>query len=387
MTPAPRPWPSRRFILTVAPVVLLVIVASLAISTRLRGDTTPGAVVLPPGVPRIVFAEFGLNEDRIYSAPADALHDRTLQATVPHAPGWGLNPGVAIAGALVAYTILPEDASPERGSPAELWILDITTRDLTRLARDADLLAPPVFVDDGDGLVYRRSMGAVQELVHVEVSNLTREVVHSEQTSFGIFPLGTAHDQSLLFTRISPEGTDLLAIRAGETPSLLFRASEDIARDWRISPDGRAISYLAPVIDGERAVHRAHVVSLDTSEDLLPADEPEGAARALTEQYGPVWTPDGRAITYGQEAATGDAEPAAVVALDGSRDLLPAPEHGFDVPLGWSKDGRFLLVRSFNGRNSNEPGVERTILIDLQGGRTPVEVPSEVIFLGWYVRA
>lgn len=370
-------------ILTVAPVVLFVAVASMAAATQFRSDAPPEAVVLPPGPPRVVFAEFGLNEDRIYSAPADAIENRTLHATVPHAPGWGLNPAIAIAGALVAYTILPQDSSPDRGAAAELWMLDITTQNLTRLARDADLLAPPVFVDDGTALVYRRSQGPAQELVRVSVAELTREVVHREQTSFGIFPLGTAHGRDLLFTRISPEGTDLYAVQPDGAIEWLFQLSKELARDWQISPTGDAIAFLAPVIEGERAVHRARVVSLDTFDDRTPQAAGEGADIALGEQYAPVWSPDGSAITVGQEALSG-SQPAALLGVDGTYQPLPAPQAGFDVPLGWSSDGRYLIARSFDGANSNQPGIERTVLIDRTGSRTTVEVASEVIFIGWY---
>ncbi|MEX2375931.1 MAG: hypothetical protein WD942_10175, partial [Dehalococcoidia bacterium] len=366
-------------IFTVTPVVLLVVVASMAMSTRLRGDTSPEAVVMPPGAPRVVFAEFGLNEDRIYSAPADALNNRTLHATVPHAPGWGLNPAVAIAGALVAYTILPEDSAPDRGASAELWMLDITTQNLTRLARDADLLAPPVFVDDGTALVYRRSQGTAQELVRVSVTELTREVVHREQTSFGIFPLGTARGHDLLFTRISPEGTDLYSVHPDGAIERLFQLSEELARDWHVSPAGDAIAFLAPMFDGERAVHRARVVALDSSNDWTPPVPGEGTDTALSEQYAPIWSPDGSAITIGQEAPSG-SQAAALLALDGAHELLPPPEAGFDVPLGWSADGRYLMARSFDGVNSNQPGIERTVLIDRTGARITLEVTSEVIF-------
>ncbi len=370
-------------ILTVAPVVLFVVVASAAAAMQFRSDATPEAVVLPPGPPRVVFAEFGLNEDRIYSAPADALDNRTLHATVPHAPGWGLNPAVTIAGALVAYTILPEDSASDRGAAAELWMLDITTQNLTRMARDADLLAPPVFVDNGTALVYRRSEGTAQELVRVSVTELTREVIHREQTSFGIFPLGTARGRDLLFTRISPEGTDLYAVQPDGSIEWLFQLSQELARDWQISPTGEALAFLAPVIDGERAVHRARVISLDTLDDETPPAPGRDTDVVLEEQYAPVWSPDGSAITVGQEASSGP-QPAALLTLDGEYELLPAPPAGFDVPLGWSSDGRYLVARSFDGVNSNQPGLERTVLIDRSGTRVTVEVVSEVIFIGWY---
>jgi hypothetical protein len=370
----------------------MALVAIVSLVVR-QGPADSGATVLPPGVPRVVFAEFGLNEDRIYSAPADNPDDRTLHATVSHAPGWGLNPALGTAGTLVAYTILPEDAAPDRGVPAELWVLDISTRNLTRLARDADLLAPPVFVDGGSALVYRRSRGALQELVRVDVASMTREVVHEEQTTFGIFPLGLDRTGHLLFYRLSTEGTDLYTTNGGDT-RWLFRASPDIARDWQVAPDGAAVAFLAPSVELERAVYRVRVVSLDTLEDITPADgldreatnEAMALSLAATEQYGPVWLPDGSGVAIGREPALGEPAAAVVLGVDGSRETLPPPEQGFDVPLGWSEDGRYLAVRSFDGQGSAQAGFDTTVIVDRTGSRYPVRVASEVIFLGWYSR-
>ena len=383
MAPAPRAraLPRNLIIATAVAAVGVLAVASLVARDRLAEDT-PGATVQAPGAPMMVFAEFGLNEDRVFTAPADAPQQRTLHASVKHAAGWGINPGAAAAGSLVAYTVLPEDAEPDRETPAELWILDIATDELTRLARDADLLVPPVFTEGGAALLYRRSEGAQQEIVRVDVNDLTRAVVHREQTSFGIFPIGTRGD-SLLFTRLSTDGTDLYSVEPDGEPRFLLHASDDIARDWRLSPDGRALSYLAPLVEAERVVYRAQVVSLDSLEAIQLTPVPADTAVA-TEQYSPVWTPDGNALTVGQEAFTSQSEPAVVLGLDGSRVELTTPDFGFDVPIAWSGDGRYLAVRSFDGRNSVQPGLQRTMIVDREGARIAVDVPSEVIFLGWY---
>lgn len=383
MASAPRGRALPRNVIIAAAVAAVGVLAIVSLVARDRlAEDGPSAVVEPQGPPRIVFAEFGLNEDQVYTAPADAPEDRTLRTSVPHAPGWGINPATSAAGSLVAYTVLPEDAEPDRESPAELWVLDVATDRLTRLARDADLLVAPVFADDGRSLLYRRSEGARQEIVRVSVADLSREVIHAEQTSFGVFPIGV-RDGALIFARLSAEGTDLYRAADGGEPQLLLHASDDIARDWRLSPDGDALSFLAPVVEAERVVHRAQAVSLDSLQPLdLPA--PAEGSPVATEQYGPVWTPDGSALTVGQEAFSSESEPAVVLGLDGSRLELTTPDYGFDVPIAWSGDGRYLAVRSFDGRNSVQPGLQRTVIVDREGARIDVDVPSEVIFLGWY---
>ncbi|MQC18080.1 MAG: hypothetical protein DWG80_03270 [Chloroflexi bacterium] len=388
MSAAPRARSLSRTVIVATAVAAVGLLAIVSLVTRGAGDSTDGAVVQPPGTPRVVFAEFGLNEDQIYTAPADAPGDRTLHANVPHAPGWGINPGTSAAGPLVAYTLLPADADPTRESPAELWVLNVATDNLMRLARDADLLVPPVFADDGGTLLYRRSEGTRQEIVRVTVDDLTREVVHGEETSFGLFPIGL-RGAALLFARLSTEGTDIYEVEPGDEPRFLLHASDEIARDWRISPDGGALSFLAPVTEAERVVYRAQVIALESLEPLkigVPDGGVDGATTA-TEQYGPVWTPDGGALTVGQEAFTSAAQPAVVLGLDGTRSELSTPSFGFDVPIAWSTDGRYLAVRSFDGRNSVQPGIQRTVIVDRKGPRIAIEVPSEVIFLGWYAGA
>ncbi|MEX2372405.1 MAG: hypothetical protein WD800_01255, partial [Dehalococcoidia bacterium] len=346
------------------PIAAVILVTGAFLTVRLLPSQSEPPITATTLDPRVVFAEFGLNEDRIYIAPADNPDDRTLVDTVAHAAGWGIKPAVAVAGPLLAYNALPDTAGAGTDSPAELWIVNVEPGDKVRLARDADLLIAPIFVDGGAGLVYRRTSGRQQELVRVAIDEMTRRVVHAQQTLFGLFPIGVDDDGALLFAQLSEEGTDIYSVREGNAPAFVFHASDHIARDWQLSPDGTSLSYLAPDVTLERVAYRARVVDLARSSEVALAKATPDAA---TEQYGPVWTPDGGGVTVGQEAFVQAAEPAVVLRTDGTSASLPAPARGFDVPLGWSADGRYLAVRSFDGRNSVEPGLGSTVLVDPQG--------------------
>ncbi len=378
-----RPWSLRARVL--AGVLALGVVLAGIVAIQALPGSEPVTATLPTSEPLLVFAEFGATADRLYLASPEDPDQRTLVDTIEHADGWGIYPGTGVAGPLVAYTVFPPGVVPERDSPAELWVLDLATLERTRLARDADLTVAPVFADGGSALVYRRSAGTQQELVRVQLADATRTVIHAEQTSFGIMPIGYGADGGFLFARLSTEGTEVLSIRSGASPAFLFHASDHIARDWQISPDGESVSFLAPELLGERIVHRARVIGIPSSrERTLP-----GSPSATGEQYGPVWTPDGRAITVGQEAETVQSASAAILALaeDAPTATLPGPDRGFDVPVQWSPDGRYLAARTLDGVNSVSAGSESAVIIGIDGTRRTVATETEVILIGWYVHA
>ena len=106
------------------------------------------------------------------------------------------------------------------------------------------------------------------------------------------------------------------------------------------------------------------------------------------EQFSPVWRPDGAAITYGLEAGFEDGAAAVTRSMAGDEAVaLPAPEQGFDAPLGWSPDGGYLAARSFDGRSASDPGRESLVVISADGSRERVEAQAELIFIGWLTDA
>jgi hypothetical protein len=363
----------RRVLLTSSAVVAIVAAGALS-AAALRGGSGEPELVDPAG-PTLVFAEFGLNADEIYLAPANDPEQRTPLQTIPHAEGWGINPAPQLVAGRTAYTVLPPDASPNRDSPAELWLLDVVTRSATRLSRDADLLAAPVLSADGTTLAYRRTEdGGVQAIVRVDLETRARRVLHAEQSSFGVFPVGFDEDGAVLFARLSAGGTDLMRVTDGDRAELLFHASDEIARDWRLSPDGASLAYLAPELTAERVVHRARVVDLAGTEVLtLPAD--------LAEHFAVAWRHDG-ALAVGREPL-GVASAAPLVLNDARTMALRAATSGFDVPLAWSLGGGYLAVRHFDGEGSQNPGTETLVVLGGDGSRVTVSARTELIFLGW----
>jgi hypothetical protein len=129
-------------------------------------------------------------------------------------------------------------------------------------------------------------------------------------------------------------------------------------------------------------VHRLQVMRLDAgrAQPMRAASVEPGTA----DQYGAAWTPAGDAITVGLEAAPSDRAGAVTLAVeDGGVTALAAPPRGFDLPLGWSSDGRALAARSFDGKSASAPGMETTVVVSTDGARRPVTGTGEIIVFGW----
>jgi hypothetical protein len=345
-----------------------------------------GPADVAPGLegPALAFAEFGAVADRVYLASPSNPADRRLIATVDHVDGWGINPAFSVASGLAAYTVLPPGSIPRRDSPAELWLLDLRSGAPSRLVRDADLLAPPVFDIEGQKLLYRSTRpDGRQELVSIDIASQVRRPVHSYEGAFGLHPIGFAVDGAVVFAELSASGTDVYRVREGAPPVLVAHASDQIARDWRMSPGATQLSFLAPELHAERWVHRASVLDIAGG-----GARPLAATPApLAEQFGPVWTPDGRAVTLGHEPLDEASAAALTVTLDGgAAEALASPRVGFDVPVAWSPTGGYLVARSFDGASSYQPGRESMVVITEDGTRIELATASEVIFIGWVAR-
>ena len=270
-----------------------------------------------------------------------------------------------------------------------MWLLDAASGGLTRLAGDADLLVPPVFDREGRYLVYRSSDGieGTQALVRVDLETRERRTVRELTTRFGILPVAVPADGGVVYAELTNGGTDLYRVGGdGEgDATLLLHASDHIASGWRLSPDGRTLSYLAPRIEAERVVQRLHVTPIDGG------GEPriEASDGFVGDQFSPVWTPTGDGITFGQEPGFLPGVAPFTLRLEdgGEQGQLTAPDQGFDAPLGWSSDGRYLATRSFDGRDAYEPGRESLVVIASAGGRAIVPGDFDLIFIGWLLDA
>jgi hypothetical protein len=363
----------------VGAVLLLIGVAAWLAGALPSGDDPPSEAQ-NGGAPMLVYAEYGETADRIYTAPAEAPHDRTLLETVPHAAGWAITPGPEIVGGLAAFNVLPTDAPSGRDSPAQLWVLDVSAGTRVRYASDADLLVAPVFSPDGDALLYRTALlEDRQEIVRVDLETKARRVVHVEESPFGAFPVGFDDAGRPLIVRLSLAGSDLLRIEHPDPPVLLRHLSDELTREWRLSHDGSALAYAAPIIDRELVLWQPRALRTSTGEPL-PAVLPPAS------YFSPLWQPSTGALTAGSLGGSllgGVADGVVLLSPEGDLAALAGPDEGFDVPLAWSYDGRWLAVRQFERANNIDPGVDTVTVIGLDGTRRAVEAEREVIVLGW----
>lgn len=343
-----------------------------------------GSSIAP--VATLIFAEFGPGADQVFTAPATDPARRTPILTIEHADGWGISAAPQAVNGLAAYTVLPPKARGQADTPAELWILDVAAKTKRLVASDADLRVAPVLAADGATLLYRSSAsGGQQSIVRVDVASGTRRVIHTTETTFGVFPVGIDSDKTVIFVALGTGGTDVLRLAEGKPPALVVHASDQIARDWRLSPDGRLLSYLAPEVQAERVIHRVQVIELRTGAPLrgVDADPAKGA-----EQFSPVWAPDGRTLTVGREPIPRARTGALSLSLAaGPPSPLIGPDRGFDAPLAWSPDAGYLATKTFSGASSARPGTESVVVVSMHGGRYVVSAAGEIIVLGWMPEA
>jgi hypothetical protein len=302
----------------------------------------------------VVYSEFGVHADTIFAASPAEPDDRVPIAVVPHAPNFGVLANVSPDSRYVALT------AATSASTADLWLLVIDGGGTKRLASGVDLQAP-VWTDHSEALVVSRSGSAdaepTAELLRVEVSGETTSIVSA---TGALYPIGFNQDGALLYASLDTSGTDLNAVDAAG-PRRVMALSDGIARDWALSDDGKNLAYLAPRAAGGFA---AEVLDIETGAS-------GGAASWDEPAFSPIWAPNG-SLTIGRLRQM----------LDGA-GVAGASTSGFDVPLSWSPDGSYLIIRHFEGSSTAHPGPSWLWTIDSNGQRRKLSGLSDVTIAGW----
>jgi len=378
--------------LGVTGVFFVLVGISLFAYSALDRNSGPGAAAFTARE-HVVYAQFGLASDIIYATAAADSSDRQKLLEIPHAREFGIVPSMSPDGRAFVYTVLPpETVAPAPDSPADLWLASLDGAGPALIGRGFDLRVRPVWAPDATRVVARRS-GVVlapgpapaalgpgsafsttdgpYELVLVRLATgAVSPLVSSEDA---LFPVGFTPDGlAFYYTSISLDGSDLNRLDLASGASVLAaHLSDDISRDWALSPDGGRLAFVTLAQYGARTSSSVHVRDIATGEtvtSVLPADE-----------FGPSWSPAGD-LTYGR--LTGSRSTTAVVVAGGA---IAGPARGFDVPLAWSGSGASIAVRTFDGLSVSAPG-RATLSVLTPGGARRAIASGEVTFIGWTYR-
>ncbi|HXH23303.1 MAG TPA: hypothetical protein VNN10_14865 [Dehalococcoidia bacterium] len=340
---------------------------------------SPSPAPVPGAAEYLVLAEFGPSADTVYRVDPARPSRRSRLLRVPHAPEYGMIASASPDGRAFAYTVLPpETPAPAPDTPAELWTASMDGTAPRRLGVAFDLRVRPLWSPDGSSLVVRRSGSAIDppagtegpyELVQVRVPDGAASVLARSEVA--LFPAGFSPDgRTFYYAAVSRAGSDLYGVdTVALTGAPVARLSDDLTRDWALSPDGSRLAFLTLTPDGPRSRSQVQVLELAT-----------GALAAVGEagdEFGPAWTPSG-GLTLG--ALRGGA---GAVLLDG--EVLGSRPRGFDVPLSWSRSGARVAARSFDGPSATSPGLASLVVIGRDGQRRTI-AQGEVTFIGWTYR-
>ena len=387
---------------------------------------TPTATPQPPLEPtsyRFLYSEFGADADIVWSIKPDDPTDRMQVAKVPHKAGWAITPALSPDGKKIAYTVMPDEAL-RSDTDADAYILDIASGKPKQVAKGVDLLTAPSWAPDGGLLFLRRKDGEYVTVILVDLSEPkpgdaekpppVRTVLRQHESDvLSYIPLGfDAKTATLYFVQIqggTESGSYLgryrpasgeavatataTATATGGSPppapspnaplagDVLFVLSDQIARDYALSPDAARVAFLVPGLVQGQFVSRTYIADVK-SEDVSALPSPAGLAPG--DQLSPAWHPDGGRLAIGQLPSGSEPGRVAVVPLDGGQPLfLTPPDKGFDQPLSWSPDGKFLAVTSFSGESLANPGSGRLVFVSVNGQRPAAPKGAEIRPVGW----
>jgi Tol biopolymer transport system component len=236
---------------------------------------------------------------------------------------------LAIAGAItfgVATSADPPESGPAVDSHAEhadIWVVDVQTRDLRRATLNADALEPS-WSPEGEIAFSTQSCDECASEIHIDTSGSSEIPV--ETTARHLFQPSWAPDGDRVAVVRLGRGIWTLDV-AQRTAKRLTTGPSDEAPAW--SPDGDWIVY-------DRLV-------TDSNYDLFAVHAATGERRRLTRdaaaQTNPAWSPEGTRIAFAEQQSNGNWA-IFTLGFDGNgRKRVTGSQISAQEPA-WSPDGK-----------------------------------------------
>lgn len=340
------------------------------------GGAATGTAIIETG-PRFLYSELQGDSTTLWLADAREPSRGESMARVTHRSGYGIKAALSPDGIWVAYTLLPPQAA-DPSTQASLWVTSLEDTKGRQLIEEIDLRSAPVWSSDGKTVAVRRTLSAgianIHELLAVDTTQGDTKKLVSDDSALGLYPFAWSKDNGLLYARIDPKGTDLLAATLSGKVSTIAHLSDDIARGFSLSPSDGKVLYTVPGSSAKKRLGTVEIIDLNTRKTETLLTDP-------TSQYHPIWRPDGQGVTHNTDP--NDPKTKGALGDTVNESLVPPPANTFDVPLAWSPDGKYLAVRSILGTPQNPSAEELTILSATDWSRHRVIASGYAEFIGW----
>lgn len=333
-----------------------------------QGSGPATAYASAPAGQYAVVAQSGLSADTIFIAPVNDPSAVMEIATVPHLDGFYTRGAVSPDGRLLSLIVV--DGGTPVAPTASLVVINLETGGSRVVAAQVDTLQSPVWSPDSTFVVATRggdSAPGTITVLSIPATGSGETAIQTMSGVLGVYPVGYDSIGRLVTVVIDGDGSTVY--RDGAHAVHLGNA---ITRDWELNADGTAIAFVETNLDaGARYLPR--VVELEGANAAVTAQALalDTGAQAL----GSAWRPGAVQPEFGVEPNSPLQGGVSAQTLAGSG--------GFDVPLGYSRDGRYLAVQHWNGDSFSRPG-DVSIEIVSEEGRVVLDSATE--FLGWAAR-
>jgi Tol biopolymer transport system component len=218
-----------------------------------------------------------------------------------------------------------------------IWVIDADGANLTRLTdpTSPEAFGGPAWSPDGSQVAYvgNSSSGARVYTSHVNIpGGGTRLVVFDGPTQIAESPAWSPDGRRIAFSTHGAGETIQVVGEDGSNPEVILRGTSGQPREPSWSPDGRRIAYVTV-----REVNRGAAPNTGVGEFWVMGSDGADPQRLYSSDCcaanwsGPIWSPDGRYISFIQTQAEGTGAGLYVAVADGTdlRRLVEAPA----VPL------------------------------------------------------
>lgn len=413
----------------IRPRLIVALAFFLALFALLLGVAFPAA---PPDAravvsetragPQLLVSEFADRVSTLWLVEPERPSERQHFLRIDHAAGWEISGAVSPAGGALepqlAYVVL-EPGRQDAETEASLYLSDGGPPRL--LLEGLDLRGGATWSADGESILVREerldSRGARSyAVVEVRMSDgrASRHELGEALGSdlFSLHVVGRPSGGPLYAALVGAAGTTIVEF-GGEEGGVVVngRISTGLTRDWALSPDGTQLAFTeqngvlmqvrSVVLEGAleggerdqpalRAATTAGQMLLDEAE--IGSSDLGGPAMGSAS---PVWrTAESLSVGVFRQAAASGGELRAASAVSGDENEAD----GFALPVAWSRDGRFLALRSFEGSGPGSIRSESAAVIDgaslgdgtVNGGENDAGearqlVPGRhVLILGWW---